>query len=163
MKLNGLIYNLPSELRNLIISFVIVLSTGYFVGVMFIDHTSSLNPQGIQDNYLGNEVAERIDVIKFKKSSYQMFNLIHTHVISMSIIFFIMGLLLSITDLNKYLKAFLIIEPFFSIAATFLGIYYLWTGILWMKYIIFISSLIMTLVYFASAFIVLYQSIFVKK
>ena len=113
MKLNGLIYNLPSELRNLIISFVIVLSTGYFVGVMFIDHTSSLNPQGIQDNYLGNEVTERIDVIKFKKSSYQMFNLIHTHVISMSIIFFIMGLLLSITDLNKYLKAFLIIEPFF--------------------------------------------------
>lgn len=163
MKLNGLIYNLPSELRNLIISFVIVLSTGYFVGVMFIDHTSSLNPQGIQDNYLGNEVTEPIDVIKFKKSSYQMFNLIHTHVISMSIIFFIMGLLLSITDLNKYLKAFLIIEPFFSIAATFLGIYYLWTGILWMKYIIFISSLIMTLVYFASAFIVLYQSIFVKK
>ena len=163
MKLNGLIFNLPSELRNLIISFVIVLSTGYFVGVMFIDHTSSLNPQGIQDNYLGNEVTEPIDVIKFKKSSYQMFNLIHTHVISMSIIFFIMGLLLSITDLNKYLKAFLIIEPFFSIAATFLGIYYLWTGILWMKYIIFISSLIMTLVYFASAFIVLYQSIFVKK
>ena len=163
MKLNGLIYNLPSELRNLIISFVIVLSTGYFVGVMFIDHTSSLNPQGIQDNYLGNEVTEPIDVIKFKKSSYQMFNLIHTHVISMSIIFFIMGLLLSITDLNKYFKAFLIIEPFFSIAATFLGIYYLWTGILWMKYIIFISSLIMTLVYFASAFIVLYQSIFVKK
>ena len=163
MKLNGLIYNLPSELRNLIISFVIVLSTGYFVGVMFIDHTSSLNPEGIQENYLGNEVREPIDVIKFKKSSYQMFNLIHTHVISMSIIFFIMGLLLSITDLNKYLKAFLIIEPFFSIAATFLGIYYLWTGILWMKYIIFISSLIMTLVYFASAFIVLYQSIFVKK
>ena len=102
MKLNGLIYNLPGELRNLIILFVIVLSTGYFVGVMFIDHTSSLNPQGIQDNYLGNEVTERIDVIKFKKSSYQMFNLIHTHVISMSIIFFIMGLLLSITDLNKY-------------------------------------------------------------
>ena len=163
MKLNGLIYNLPGELRNLIIPFVVVLSIGYFVGVMFIDHTSSLNPQGIQDNYLGNEVAEPTDIIKFKKSTYQMFNLIHTHVISMSIIFFIMGLLLSITDLNKYLKAFLIIEPFFSIAATFLGIYYLWTGILWMKYIIFISSLIMTLVYFASAFIVLYQSVFVKK
>lgn len=163
MKLNGLIYNLPSELRNLIIPFVIVLSTGYFVGVMFIDHTSSLNPEGIQENYLGNEVTEPVDVFKFKKSTYQMFNLIHTHVISMSIIFFIMGLLLSITDLNKYFKVFLIIEPFFSIVVTFLGIYYLWTGILWMKYLIFISSLLMTLVYFASAFIVLYQSIFVKK
>ena len=163
MKLNGLIYNLPSELRNLIISFVIVLSTGYFVGVMFIDHTSSLNPQGIQDNYLGNEVAEPTDIIKFKKSTYQMFNLIHTHVISMAIIFFIMGLLLSITDLNKYLKGFLIIEPFFSIIVTFFGIYYLWTGVLWMKYLIFISSILMTFVFFISAFIVLYQSIFIKK
>ena len=163
MKLNGRIYNLPSELRNLIIPFVIVLSIGYFVGVMFIDHTSSLNPEGIQENYLGNEVTEPIDVFKFKKSTYQIFNLIHTHVISMSIIFFIMGLLLSVTDLNKYFKTFLIIEPFFSIIITFAGIYYLWTGILWMKYIIFVSSLLMTLVYFASASIVLYQCIFIKK
>ena len=163
MKLNGLIYNLPGELRNLIIPFVVVLSIGYFVGVMFIDHTSSLNPKGIQDNYLGNEVTEPTEIIKFKKSTYQMFNLIHTHVISMSIIFFIMGLLLSISDLNKYLKVFLIIEPFFSIVLTFTGIYFLWKGILWMKYIIFISSILMTLVYFASAFIVLYQSVFVKK
>ena len=163
MKLNGLIYNLPGELRNLIILFVIVLSTGYFVGVMFIDHTSSLNPKGIQDNYLGNEVTEPTDVIKFKKSTYQMFNLIHTHVISMAIIFFIMGLLLSITEMNKYLKGFLIIEPFFSIIVTFFGIYYLWTGVLWMKYLIFISSILMTFVFFISAFIVLYQSIFIKK
>ncbi len=163
MKLNGLIYNLPNELRNLIIPFVVVLSIGYFLGVMFIDHTSSLNPEGIQENYLGNEVTEPTEIIKFKKSTYQMFNLIHTHVISMSIIFFIMGLLLSISDLNKYLKVFLIIEPFFSIVLTFTGIYFLWKGILWMKYIIFISSILMTLVYFASAFIVLYQSVFIKK
>ena len=163
MKLNGLIYNLPSELRNLIVLFVIVLSTGYFVGVMFIDHTSSLNPEGIQENYLGNEVTEPMDVFKFKKSTYQMFNLIHAHVVSMAIIFFIIGLLLLITDLNKYLKLFLIIEPFLSIIITFAGIYYLWTGILWMRYIIFASSLLMTLVYFASASIVLYQCIFVKK
>ncbi len=163
MKLNGLIYNLPGELRNLIIPFVVVLSIGYFVGVMFIDHTSSLNPKGIQDNYLGNEVTEPTDVIKFKKSTYQMFNLIHTHVISMAIIFFIMGLLLSITDLNKYLKGFLIIEPFCSIIVTFFGIYYLWTGVLWMKYLIFISSILMTFVFFISAFVVLYQSIFIKK
>jgi len=81
----------------------------------------------------------------------------------MAIIFFIMGLLLSITDLNKYLKGFLIIEPFFSIIVTFFGIYYLWTGVLWMKYLIFISSILMTFVFFISAFIVLYQSIFIKK
>ena len=163
MKLNGLIYSLPNELRSLIIPFVVVLSLGYFVGIMFIDHTSSLKPDGIQENYLGNEAVEPADIIKFKKSAYQMFNLIHAHVISMAIIFFIMGLLLSITDLNRYLKAFLIIEPFFSIIITFLGIYYLWKGILWMKYVIFISSILMTLVFFSSSLIILYQSILSKK
>jgi hypothetical protein len=66
-------------------------------------------------------------------------------------------------NLKKKLQLFLIIEPFLLIIITFAGIYYLWTGIIWMRYIIFASSLLMTLVYFASASIVLYQCIFVKK
>ena len=43
------------------------------------------------------------------------------------------------------------------------GIYYLWKGILWMKYVIFISSILMTLVFFSSSLIILYQSILSKK
>tara|TARA_X000001036_G_C20536644_1_gene748523 strand:- start:184 stop:681 length:498 start_codon:yes stop_codon:yes gene_type:complete len=159
MKLNGLIYSLPREVKNLIVPFIIVLSIGYFVSILLVDHTSSLTPSGIEKNYLGNELSEISDNFKFKKSTYQIYNLIHSHIISMSIIFFVIGLLLIITDLNYHFKWFLMIEPFFSIILTFGGIYMLWNGITWMKYIIFISSLLMAIVFFISCFVILSQSL----
>ena len=81
----------------------------------------------------------------------------------MSIIFFITGLLLLITDLNYYFKMFLIIEPFVSILMTFGGIYLLWNGVTWMKYVIFISSTIMAIVFLISSYIILRQSLSKKS
>ena len=163
MKLNGLIYSLPRELKNLVIPFILVLSIGYFVSILLVDHTSSLSPTGIEENYLGNESQETQAIFKFKKSKYQIYNLIHSHIISMSIIFFITGLLLLITDLNYYFKMFLIIEPFVSILMTFGGIYLLWNGVTWMKYVIFISSTIMAIVFLISCYIILRQSLSKKS
>ena len=120
-----MIYSLPRELKNLVVPFIIVLSIGYFVSILLVDHTSSLS-NGIEENYLGNESQETQAIYKFKKSKYQIYNLIHSHIISMSIIFFITGYLL-ITDLNYYFKMFLIIEPFVSILMTLVeSIYFEW-------------------------------------
>ena len=163
MKLNGLIYSLPKELKNLVVPFILVLSIGYFVSILLVDHTSSLSPIGIEENYLGNESKDPQVIYKFKKTKYQIYNLLHSHIISMSIIFFITGLLLLITDLNYYFKMFLIIEPFVSILITFGGIYLLWNGVTWMKYVIFISSTIMAIVFLISCYIILRQSLSKKS
>ena len=48
----------------------------------------------------------------------------------MSIIFFLVGGILSLTKLKKGLKKFLIVEPFISIILTFGGLYFLWSGVL---------------------------------
>ena len=162
MKLNCLFYSLHRELKNLVIPFILVLSIGYFVSILLVDHTSSLSPTGIEENYLGNESQETQAIYKFKKSKYQIYNLIHSHIISMSIIFFITGLLLLITDLNYYFKMFLVIEPFVSILMTFGGIYLLWNGVTWMKYVIFISSTIMAIV-FLSVVILFYVNHYQKR
>ena len=162
MNLNGLIYSLPKEFKNLVVPFILVLSIGYFVSILLVDHTSSLSPTGIEENYLGNESKDPQNIYKFKKTKYQIYNLLHSHIISMSMIFFITGLLLLITDLNYYFKMFLIIEPFVSILITFGGIYLLWNGVTWMKYVIFISSTIMAIVFLISCYIILRQS-FSKK
>ena len=66
MKLNGLIYSLPRELKNLVVPFILVLSIGYFVSILLVDHTSSLSPTGIEENYLGNESQETQAIYKFK-------------------------------------------------------------------------------------------------
>jgi len=49
------------------------------------------------------------------------------------------------------------IEPFFSIIITFGGIYLLWNGMLWMKWIVMFSGIVMTVVFLLSVMAVLIQ------
>ena len=158
MRLNGMIYSLPQELKLLIGAFIIILSIGFYSGLMFVNESSSASTDGIEQQYLGNENDENAAVMKFKKSDREMLGLIHNHVLSMSIIFFLLGLLLSITQLHKNFKLFLMIEPFISIVLTFGGIYLLWKGVLWMKYVVMCSGMLMTLTFITSTVIIFYQT-----
>ena len=162
MQLNGLLHTFSKEIKLLIGAFLIVLSTGFFTGLMFVGETSSANPNGIEEQYLGNESNEDAEIMKFKKSDQEMLSLVHSHILSMSMIFFLVGLILSTTRLNKRLKMFLMIEPFASVLLTFGGIYLLWKGMLWMKYIVMFSGTLMTLSYTVSIFIIFIQ-LFKKK
>ncbi len=157
MQLNGLILTLPKEIKLLIGAFVIVLSIGFYTGLLFVSETSTENPTGIEEQYLGNEADEDAAVMRFKKSDKEMLSIVHSHILSMSIIFFLIGLFLSITKLNKKAKLFLIIEPFFSVILTFGGLYFLWKGMLWMKYVVMISGMLMTLTFTLSIAIILFQ------
>ena len=157
MQLNGLIVTLPKEIKLLIGAFVIVLSIGFFTGLLFVGETSSVNPNGIEEQYLGNEDDENAEVMRFKKSDQEMLTLVHNHILSMSIIFFLLGLLVSVTKLNKTFKLFLIVEPFVSVILTFGGLYLLWKGLLWMKYIVMFSGILMTLTFTLAVIIVLKQ------
>ena len=157
MQLNGLLHTFSKEIKLLIGAFIIVLSIGFFTGLLFVGETSSTNPNGIEEQYLGNESDEDAEIMKFKKSDQEMLTLVHNHILSMSIIFFLVGMILSTTKLNKKLKLFLMIEPFASVLLTFGGIYLLWNGLFWMKYIIMFSGTLMTLTYSCSIVIILLQ------
>ncbi|MFD1163398.1 hypothetical protein [Hwangdonia seohaensis] len=162
MQLNGLIFTLPKEIKLLIGAFIIVLSIGFFTGLLFVGETSSTNPNGIEEQYLGNEDDENATVMRFKKSDQEMLTLVHNHILSMAIIFFMVGLLVAITKLNNKLKIFLIVEPFVSVVLTFGGLYLLWKGMLWMKYIVMFSGILMTLTYSLSVLIV-FKQLFQKR
>lgn len=157
MQLNGFIVTLPKELKVLIASFVVVLSIGFYTGLLFVGETSSANPNGIEEQYLGNENDENATVMRFKKSDQEMLTLVHNHILSMSIIFFLLGLIVSITKLNKKLKLFLMLEPFLSVIFTFGGLYFLWSGMLWMKYIVMFSGILMVLTFTCSVVVILKQ------
>jgi hypothetical protein len=157
MKLNGLIYNLPKEIKILLGIFIIVLSIGFYSGLLFVGETSSMTPVGIEENYIGNEKNVEAQEMKFKKSEKAMLSIVHSHILSMSLIFFLIGLILSVTNLPNWLKLFLMIEPFMSILLTFGGIYLLWKNILWMKYIVMFSGTLMTLSFTTSTLIILFQ------
>ena len=157
MTLNGCIETFPKELKLLITAFIIVLSVGFYTGLLFVSETSSNSPDGIEEQYLGNEEDLEANVMKFKKNEQQMLTLVHGHILSMSIIFFLTGLILVTTRLNYRLKLFLLVEPFISIILTFGGIYLLWKGMLWVKYVVMFSGLLMTLSYTLAVLIIMKQ------
>jgi hypothetical protein len=154
------IISFSKELRILIGVFLIVLSIGYFTGIVFVESTTNFSVNGIEETYLGNEQIEDAEIMKFKKSKRGIITLIHTHILSLSVIFFIVGLLLQTSTIKPKHKLFLSIEPFISLIVTFGGIYLLWSGVLWMKYVIIISGVLMTLSYTFSVIILMYQLFF---
>jgi hypothetical protein len=163
MQLHGRIHNLPPYAKQFIAAFVIVLSVGYFTGLNFVRETGATAPNGLEENYLGNEEVEDAAVMKFKKGEREMLTILHTHILSISFIFFMLGGLVAITSLPPKLKSFLMIEPFVSILLTFGGIYFMWKGMLWMKWIVMVSGILMTVVYVVAAGAVLLQLVVSEK
>lgn len=146
---------LPRFARNACVVFVLTLSVGYFTGLAFVFQTESNSPVGIEENYNGNEDSLDVMEMKFKKSPREMLTIVHTHVLSLSLIFFASGLLLFFSDAPKKIKSFLLIEPFVSVIVTFGGIYMLWYGFGFMAYVVMISGILMTLSYVASVIYIL--------
>ena len=144
MDYNGLLSTFPKEIKLFIAAFVIILSIGFFTGLLFVSQTSTTSADGLVENYNGNEEDEEAEVMKLKKSEGVMLTIVHTHILSMSFIFFLLGGLVWLTNLSKKLKLFLTVEPFVSVLLTFGGIYFIWTGVLWMKYVVIFSGFLMT-------------------
>ena len=155
--------SLSKELKTLITAFVIVLSIGFYSGIRFVQHTDSQTPNGVYENYLGNEDDEEAEVFKFKKTQREMISILHAHIISMALIFFAIGGILSMVPLNKKLKSFIMIEPFVSIILTFGGIFLMWMGLEWMRYIVIISGILMTLCYTTSVLMILKTTLIPAK
>lgn len=162
MDLNGSIYTFSKELKLLFGAFIIVLSIGFYSGLLFVEETSSINPSGIEEQYLGNEFDDEAMVMKFKKSKREMLTLVHNHILSMSIIFVLLGLITLTTKLNRKLKLVLVLEPFLSIILTFGGLYFLWLGVLWFKYVVIVSGILMTICFTISVLVILKQ-LFIEK
>jgi hypothetical protein len=137
--------------------FLVVLSVGFFTGISFVGETDSVSPDGLAEHYNGNEHDEAAMVMKFKKSSKEMLTIVHTHILSLSILFFITGFLLAMTSINHKLKMILIIEPFVSILLTFGGLYLVWFGVEWFRYVVILSGTAMTLAYSVGVIILLLQ------
>jgi len=156
------IHTWAKELKLLIGTFLVVLSIGFFSGLSFVGETSSFSSNGIQENYLGNENDETAEVMKFEKTDREMLSVIHTHILSMSMIFFLVALIVYHVEFSTAFKKILMIEPLVSVVTTFGGLYFLWKGVLWMKYIVIISGTLMTLSYTLSILLV-FWALFKKR
>lgn len=157
MDYDGLLLRLPSGIKWFIGTFILVLSIGFSTGLLFVSQTTATSSTGLVENYLGNEEDLEAEVMKFKKGEREMLTIVHTHILSMSFIFFLLGILVWMTKVPKRLKVFLSMEPLISVILTFGGIYLMWSGILWMGYVVILSGFLMTSSFAISVFIILYH------
>jgi hypothetical protein len=172
LKLELKIHNLPSYAKVFIFAFLLTLSLGYYTGVLFVKHTTEFTPQGIEESYNGNQIEEEMteddwenddwkvensNPLKYKKSEQEIISIVHAHVISFSLIFLLLGVIVMLTSIPLWLKKILIIEPFISIVLTFGGIWMLWKDIAWMKYIVMCSGILLTITFSLSVLIVIQQ------
>ena len=138
----------------MIFFFVLSMTIGYFTGFNFIYNTTKLEPKGIEENYNGNEEDEEAETMMFKKPEKEILTTIHTHILSFTLIFIAMGTTLLAVQMPQKVKSILLLEPFISIIVTFGGIWFLWKGIIWMKYFVMISGMLITLSFVLMAFFI---------
>ena len=144
----------PKPIKMFLFAFLVALSVGYFTGLNFVRQTESATPQGVTENYNGNEDKPEAETMKFKKGKREMMTIIHTHILSLSFIFFMLGILVWGTDQSTNPKLFLTVEPFMSVLLTFGSVYMLWLGYSIFSYVVIFSGILMTLSYVAGVCIV---------
>lgn len=154
---------IEGNFRKFLIAFVLCLSIGYSFGLYYISISSGFTSQTVKENYLGNEENDEAEIMKFKMSEKEVISIIHAHIISFSLIFLALGFLLYQSSMPTKLISFLSLEPFASIILTFGGIWFMWKGIFWMKYIVILSGTVMHLVFLLSVAILLYELLKKRK
>ena len=154
------LHNLPKSLKNTLGVFLIAISFGYLSGLDLLKHTTDFNPKGIEENVLGNEMDEYAEELQFKMSERQLNGIIHSHVITLGVLFILLSVMIFFTSYSQGMKSFLMIEPMISLITTFGGLWLLWNGVLWMKYIIMVSGILMHLSFVLIVFLLLKELLY---
>ena len=112
---------LSSNVRYFLLVFIVCLTIGGTVGLVYVWKTTSMSPAGASEHYSGTVVSGDLDIPeKYPKSVESMLLTTHTHVISFAMIFLVLGGIFSLNSLIKgSLKTFVIIEPFITVLGTF--------------------------------------------
>lgn len=153
-----LLRNVAPVVRSMAAIVMICLAIGYIHAVAYVFETTHMAPHGIQERYRGNSPGadkNMTEDIHIEKSYAEMLNIIHTHILTMTIIFSMSGLITLMTSVTSpSLKKFIILEPFYGILATFFGLWmtrYVHSAFSW---ITMASGIMMALAFFVQCFLV---------
>ncbi|MFQ6677143.1 MAG: hypothetical protein ACE5D0_02380 [Fidelibacterota bacterium] len=111
---------LDESLRWFLISFIIVISLGVSLGLIYVNLTTHMSADQTYERIAGSQTDEYEIPEHFPKSLENLLLTTHTHVISFALIFVMMGGLFYFNSiLSGGWKLFLMIEPLVAILTTF--------------------------------------------
>lgn len=111
-----LLRDLPRDAKVLLTAFLVTLSLGYASGLSFVYHTTRMVPRGIAAHYAGSP---RETEMAFPKSSGELLQTTHNHVLSLAVVFALVGALLLGTGAPPRLRGALVVESFAAILTSF--------------------------------------------
>ena len=140
-----LLRNLPREVRLFAAMIMLALGLGYAHALAYVYQTTRIVPAGIEQRFRGTETnpstestapeeledttvatppATITGEIEYQKSLAEMLNIIHTHILSMTFLFSLSGLITLMTaSTGTKFRKFVVIEPFIGILVTFAGLW----------------------------------------
>lgn len=149
--------------RLFITAFLVVLTAGYAIGLLFVDHTSRSTPSGLEEQFRGSQEQSQSAELRYEKSEDEMYIFLHNHIFSLSLIFFAVGGLFYFSSIvSTPVKSFLIIEPFFAIITTFGGIWLMRFVSAGFSWLVVISGTLMVGCYVAMVVLILVE-LWMKK
>ncbi|MDP6134330.1 MAG: hypothetical protein QF856_07015 [Candidatus Marinimicrobia bacterium] len=153
------LYQLPRAIKLLLMLTVLNLTVGVGIGLYYVSNTTHLSPEGTAEQFRGSSVDNNFDIPeKFPKPTSELLTTTHNHIISMTFIFFIMGGIFYFNSIiTGFWKSFFIAEPFFSILATFGGIWFIRFIHSSFSYLVMVSGVLMYLSFFIMAGTIIYE------
>jgi len=113
--------DLPHKVKLFLSAFLILMTIGVTIGLVYVNQTTGMSGQGTTDHYAGSQVEDDMDIPeKYPKEIESMLLTTHTHLISFAFIFFFLG---GIFYMNSTItggwKTLIMVEPFISVLGTF--------------------------------------------
>ena len=158
------LYQLPTKIKILCFITILNLTIGVGVGLYYVYYTTQISIDGTTEHFRGSTIDDDFSIPeKYPKPLSELLNTTHTHILSMTFIFLIMGSIFYFNSIiTGFLKTFLIIEPFISIIITFGGIWLVRFIHPAFSYLIIISGILMYASFFLMA-ITVYYELAIKK
>lgn len=109
--------------RWLVTAFLVTIGFGYSVGLVFVEQTTGVAPEGTVEQFRGNEDVPMSEVseIKYRKDTLEMLNIVHAHVTSFALIYLAVGGIFLLSSYKARLKTILAVEPFVATILLFGG------------------------------------------
>ncbi len=153
------LYEFPNKLKLLCFLTVFNITVGVGVGLYYVGYTTQYSSIGTSEHFAGSKVSDDFDIPdKYPKPFSELLNTTHTHVISMTFIFLIIGGIFYFNSIiTGSMKTILIIEPFISIIVTFGGIWlvrFIHPGF---SYLVILSGILMYLSFIIMASTIFYE------
>lgn len=150
--------SLPGQLKKFLIFYLLTLSIGVAIGLIYVSQTTSMNQKGVVERWKGSQVSENEIPEQYEKSFSEMLMTTHNHIIGFSFIFLQVGIIFYFNSLIKgRIKSFLMIEPFISIVLTFGSIWIVRFYFVQFVYLTFISAVLMYLSLFIMIAVSIYE------